>query len=163
MRPSDSVESGDRPASADARRRSVHRSLALRAVAVLVLLVFIVGLGDFRRKRNALSQAERYADALRKRVGDSGIIPLNLDPEAFDELPQRSIRMEALTREDVRKLRERDGAFLIAWTVPIVQVLGRNGRAVVILDGGRHEVAWLTLDEFDVRRAEQRARLQETP
>jgi hypothetical protein len=154
-----SVTTSEHPPGPDQRRRAVHRSLLLRGLAVVVLIVFVLAVGDYRRKHNGIDQAERYAAALRNRIGDSESLPLNLAPDSFEELRPSGVSLDALSREEVQILRDRSDRILIAWSVRLLQVLNRNGRAVIYFDQGRITPQWVSEKEFQVRKAAQRAML----
>jgi hypothetical protein len=116
-------------------------------VATLALVVFILGLGDWRRRNTAVSAVTEYARELSARLGDGRALPLNLD--VSPELQPRLRRLEWLTREEARRLRAEKTRLILAQTHEVRQYLGRNGRAVVFFDNGQFESTWVTTAEFD--------------
>ena len=69
----------DKAVTPPRRRPPVRRSMVFLAIATIALVVFILILGDARRKRTALSRAAWYADTLSKQLGEGGTLPLNLE------------------------------------------------------------------------------------
>jgi hypothetical protein len=143
-----------------ARRSAVRRSLWWRAITVVVLVVFVCFVGDYRRRHIAMSQMERYASALGAQIGTSGVVPLNVNPDDLLGADDQPIDMETLSRDQVRCLRAKNQPILIAWSVCLTQVLGRNGRATVSYESGQAVPAWVTEDRFIERRKEQAALLE---
>ena len=127
---------------------SFGRSLTFRLIAAIVLIIFVCVLGDYRRKGNAMLQAERYAVGLVDRLEGGGTIPLNLDPAGWELGDDDVFHLEWLSREDARCLRERAPRMLVAWSPPMPLVFAANGHAAVLMDNGRLRVVWLTLAEF---------------
>ncbi len=124
-------------------------------LATAGVLAFIVGVGDLRRKNNALAQARQHATNFERRIGDGGALPLNFDPDVLPEGRRKMIPLESLDRQAAAKLRGNDRPILVAQTVPILQVFGRNGRAVMTFRGGKFSVEWMTLPRFDAVYAAQ--------
>ena len=143
------------------RRAPVRRSIIFLAVATVALAVFILGLGDWGRRRAALSEARWYANELSNRMGDGLALPLNLEIEVPPELRPKLHRFEWLTREQARRLRAKEGRFIVAQTTEVRQVLGSNGRAVVFFLAGEFQCDWLTLSEFDALYAAQEEELSQ--
>jgi hypothetical protein len=136
------------------RRRSILRSAAVLAVATIILLVFILALGDIRRRNRAIDQARWHVGVLEERAGGTGVLPLNLEPAAS---PGRSRSMfEWLNRDDARHLRASDRRVIAAYTVRPLQLLLRDGRAVVFFAAGRFDVQWVPISQFDELLAAQR-------
>ena len=141
-----------------ARRSSLRHRLAVLVIASLLLMLFILLLGDFRRRDNAVKEMARLAEVLRERLGEGARLPLNL------ELPSRASdraenqRMEFLSRDDARVLRDRPEAVLAAWTALIRRAVLPEGRGVVLFEDGRFHVKWMQADEFD-RVLERQQRL----
>lgn len=129
------------------------------AVATIVLVVFILLLGDARRRRAALFQAEWYAAALSSRYGESPTLPLNLDIEPAGRQQIGSRIFKRLTRLEARRLRHTDHAVMVVWTQPVRQVLARDGRAVIFFENGVFRFDWLSPAEFDEAHAAQQAEL----
>jgi hypothetical protein len=74
---------------------------------------------------------------------------MNLEPL---ESPQRDtgmLRLEWLDRDQVRALRDLNTRRIVAQTAPVLQVVGRDGRGVVVFSDGQFAVTWMTLYEFD--------------
>lgn len=148
-------------ASPTTRRTGLHRSLWLRVLTTVLLVAFVCLIGDVRRKRTATAQMDRYAQALNKQIGDSGVLPMNLDPTDVTEAAHQTIDMETLSRSDVRCLRNRHEPILVAWTVRLVQVVGVNARAVVLFEKGLARASWMSLADFDRVWAHQQAVLHD--
>lgn len=142
------------------RRAPVRRSIILLAVATVALAVFILALGDWRRRHMALDEARWYASELSNRVGEGLALPLNLEIEVPPELRPTLRKFDWLTREEAHRLRAKDGRFIVAQTGEVRQVLGSNGRAVVFFQGDGFECEWLTLAEFDALYATQEEELR---
>jgi hypothetical protein len=73
-----SVEPHGAMGAARRKRPPVRRSVAILVVGAMVLVNFILVLGDVRRKRTAVSQAEWYAGELTRRMSEGTMLPLNL-------------------------------------------------------------------------------------
>jgi len=135
------------------RRLSILRSVIVLAVATIALFVFILGQGDARRRQRAMEQAQWHANTLSKRVGESGVLPLNLEPEPA---PGRQTDMlESLSRQEARYLRQSDRRVIVAQTTPVLRVFAPAGRAVIFFQHGRFDVEWLTVAQFDELHAQQ--------
>ena len=150
------------PGALPAARRRVRilSSVVLLLLAAATLIVFIGVLGDIRRQSNALLQAERHAATYAGRAEGTGILPLNLEPEAQDESGAGMIPIEWLGPDEARLLRKCRERVIVARTVPVVKAMGRNGRAVVFFRNGQFDVEWVTLSEFDELHTAQRAEIQ---
>ena len=118
-------------------------------VATAGLVAFILGLGDFRRQRNALAQVRWQATNYERRIGTGGLLPLNFEPDVPPEGRRRMIPLEWLDHQSAGMLRGSDRPIIVAQTVPILQVFGRNGRAVMIFRAGKFSVEWMALPRFD--------------
>ena len=145
--------------SAD-RRNAIRRSIGFRIIAASIVIAFVCFVGDVRRKRIAVNQMDRYATALNATIGETGVIPLNLEPKQLLDSDHVPIDMTTLTRSQVACLRERDSLFIPAWTVRLIQVLGRNGRAIVTYQEGRAVQEWITESTFATRYAAQTDKLR---
>ena len=143
------------PHTSAIRRSAIRRSIGLRIVAAIVVIAFVCFVGDVRRKRIAVDQMDRYAAALNATIGESGVIPLNLSPQQLLDTDHVPIDMTTLTRTQVACLRDRDQAFMCAWTVRLIQVLGLNGRAIVTYQNGHAAQEWITESAFASRYAAQ--------
>lgn len=137
------------------RRAPVRRSVIFLAIATVALAVFILGLGDWRRMRMARSEAELYANELSKRMGDGLALPLNLEIAGSPELKPKLHRFDWLTSEQARRLRSKDGRFIVAQTAEVRQVLRSNGRAVIFFQAGEFQCEWLRRSKFDALYAAQ--------
>ncbi len=133
------------------------RSAAYLVIATLGLVAFILGLGDLRRQRNAVAQAKWHAGVFQARVGEGKALPLNLAPETPPEGAAQMIRLESLPHDAAMNLRGTTQPIIAAWTAPVLQVLRRDGRAVLLFHEGRFEVRWMTLRRFEELRARQTA------
>jgi len=149
------------PVRAVASRQGSLRSVLLLVVAAGTLLVFIVGVGDFRRKHNALAQMEWHCGTYVSRMGDTGTLPLNLEPDIADVRKARMIKLHWISREEARALRSQPEPVIAAYTVPIPCVLTAKGRAVAYFDNGAFRVEWVGPDEFNRRLAKQRDMIDE--
>lgn len=129
-------------------RTSPLRSAVLLLVALAGLVCFILGLGDIRRERYAVEQARWHAAQYQQRVGDGGLLPLNLEPETAPSGVTQMISLEWPDHQAASALRERTGRILVAQTVRISQSLRRDGRAVIFFDKGRFDARWMTEAEF---------------
>jgi len=136
-------------------RKALIRSLVLLIFAVAALIVFVLFLGDMRRKHVAVSQAKGYAATLRVRQGDGKALPMNLESEWPADVKARSFTFECLSREDAWHLRQSDQQLIVAWTVPIRRVIAPDGRAAVLFHQSSLAWAWLTESEFDRLFSEQ--------
>jgi len=119
-------------------------------VASAALVAFILGLGDFRRQRFALAQLRWQANNYERRIGADGVMPLNFEPEIPPVGTRKMIRLEWLDRSSAAKLRDGKGPVIVAQTVPILQVFGYDGRAVMTFKGGKLNVEWMRLPRFNV-------------
>ncbi|MGB2984336.1 MAG: hypothetical protein WBE26_00520 [Phycisphaerae bacterium] len=137
------------------RRTPVSRSVIILVVGTVALFVFILVQGDLRRRQRAMEQAHLHAAALAKRVGEAGALPLNLELLPTPERKAKTYRVEQLSRQDARHLRKSGKRVIVAQTVPLPQVLTPDGRAVIFFEGGKFDVEWLTLPEFDELYAAQ--------
>lgn len=136
-------------------RKDVARTAVLLCLATAALVAFILGLGDFRRQRFALAQLRWHADNYERRIGAGGVMPLNFDPDVPPEGQRKMIRLQWLDRASATKLRGSDRPVMVAQTVPIFQVFGYDGRAVMTFKGGKFTVEWMTLPRFDSLYAAQ--------
>ncbi len=118
-------------------------------IATSVLVAFILGLGDFRRKRFAIAQLRWHADNYERRIGAGGVMPLNFDPDVSPLGQRKTIPLQWLDRASAGRLRSVDRPVLVAQTVPILQVFGYDGRAVITFKDGKLTVEWMTLPQFD--------------
>ena len=139
--------------------------MAFLTVSTVALVVFILVLGDMRRKYTAVQLATWYADELTERLGGTQALPLNLKPDAAPEHARKVKKFDWwLPREDARLLRGRPGRILVARTHPVNRSLAPNGRAVVFFTSGTFHTDWLARTEFDdVDAAQQSALLEATP
>ncbi len=142
------------------RHRVRFTSLIILVVAALALLAFIGVLGDVRRQRNAVLQAERHAEVYAARAGETGTLPLNLEPAKAEPAGTKMISMEWLSADEARLLRKSAGRVIVAWTVAMVRALGQDGRAVIFFEDGRFDVEWVTLARFREIRAAQEAEIR---
>ena len=120
------------------------------------LVAFILGLGDFRRQRNVLAQLRWHANNYERRIGAGGVMPLNFDPDVPPEGQRKMIPLQWLDRASAAKLRGGNRSVIVAQTVPILQVFGYDGRAVMTFKGGKLTVEWLTLPRFEALWAAQK-------
>ena len=124
-------------------------------LATAGLVAFILGLGDFRRQRNALAQLRWHATNFERRIGAGGVMPLNFDPDVPPEGQRKMIPLQWLDRASAVKLRGGDRPVMVAQTVPVLQVFGYDGRAVMTFKAGKFSVGWMTLPKFDAVYAAQ--------
>jgi len=137
-------------------RKEVARTAVLLCLATAALVAFILGLGDFRRQRYALAQLRWHANNYERRIGPGGVMPLNFDPDVPPEGQRKMIPLQWLDRASAAKLRGGDRPVMVAQTVPILQVFGYDGRAVMTFKGGKLTVEWLTLPRFEALWAAQK-------
>jgi hypothetical protein len=119
------------------------------SLATGALVAFILGLGDFRRQQNALSQLRWHASNFERRIGAGGVMPLNFEPDVPPEGQRKMIPLQWLDRASASKLRSVDRPVMVAQTIPILQVFGYDGRAVLTFKGGKFAVEWMTPPRFD--------------
>lgn len=146
------------------RRRRIARSILLLSLGSVLLIVFIIGVGDWRRQMRALDQCEWHASNLAARMGPGGALPMNLEPSPAPGRQSPMFQLEWTDRKSTRLLRETNDRYIVAQTVPVPQWLGTEGRAVVFYQAGELSVEWLTLTEFDkavAARASELRRLAE--
>lgn len=136
-------------------RKDVARTAVLLCLATCALVAFIIGLGDFRRQRNALAQLRWHASYYERRIGVGGVMPLNFDPDVSPEGQRNMIPLQWLEHASASKLRGVDRPVIVAQTIPILQVFGYDGRAVMTFKGGKFTVEWMTLPRFEALWAGQ--------
>ena len=143
--PSDST-----PVSAGAppRRRMIVRSAGLLAFATIALVLFIVGLGDVRRKSVALEQVRTHADVLETRRQAVGALPMDLAPDTPPDQLKATAGSEFLAPSEVRWLRNHPDRVWVFASKPVARILASDGRAVIFFQAGRFVVEWMTLAEF---------------
>lgn len=142
------------------RRRRIIRSVILLALCTAALLALILASGDFRRRQRAVDQMRWHASVLTGRIGPGGLLPLNLEPAHAPERLSGMFRIEWMTRDDARLLRASGKRCVAAQTVPLLQVLGPEGRAVLFFEDGTFEAQWMTLDQFDDYFAKQQEEIR---
>lgn len=140
------------------RRRSVLRSVLLLALCTIVLFVFILVQHDVRRRQRNMDDAFRCAGVLTGRIGEAGILPLNLEVASGGAPPVSEFGY--LLRRDAHILRASSRPIITAWTAPVSRVFAPDGRAVIFFTNGRFDVEWLTLAEFDRSYAAQQDEIQ---
>ena len=136
-------------------RSDVARTALMLLIATGALVAFILGLGDFRRQRNALAQLRWHANNYERRIGAGGGMPLNFDPDIPPEGQRKMIPLQWLDRASAAKLRDSNRPVMVAQTIPILQVFGYDGRAVMTFKGGKLTVEWMTLPRFEALWAAQ--------
>lgn len=139
----------------EGRRRSNVRRIFLLLAGSAFLIVFIFGLGDVRRKKNALEFASRVATNLQERVGPDKLLPQNLRPQTLNPGGGVQLDMEWLPETDARALRRSDKPIIAAYSKPLPVVLYWDGRAVVIFERGVFRAEWLPNTEFTTRHSAQ--------
>ena len=72
------------------RRRSLLTNLLVLAAGAAALLCFIAVLADARRAGNAMRQSAIQVESFIRRMGGTGVLPLNLDPHVADDGDPRS-------------------------------------------------------------------------
>lgn len=130
-------------------KRSLFKSSVYLVLASAGLISFILGLGDIRRQRYALEQARWHAANFQKRVGEGGLLPLNLEPESPPPGASQMIALEWPDHQAAAAMREKKGRIIVAKTVPITQILRRDGRAVIAFENGRFDAQWMPLSPPD--------------
>lgn len=136
------------------------KSVVVLAVATVALLGFMLALRDLRWRQRAMEQAQWHADILAERVGDAGVLPLNLGRTPTPGQTGTGLRLERLSRPEARVLRDSDQRVLVAQIIAPRLTLARDGKAVVLFEDGRFVVEWLTLSELERVRAAQREELR---
>lgn len=137
-------------------RKDAVRTTLLLLIATGVLVAFILALGDFRRQRFALDQLRWHANNYERRIGAGGMMPLNFDPDVPPEGERKMIPLQWLDRASAAKLRGGDRTVMVAQTIPILQVFGYDGRAVMTFNRGKLAVEWMTLPRFEALWAAQK-------
>lgn len=140
-------------------RTHVARKALLLCLASAALVAFILGLGDFRRQRNALAQLRLHANNYERRIGAGGVMPLNFDPDVPPGGQRKMIPLQWLDRASAAKLRGVDRPVMVAQTIPILQVFGYDGRAVMTFKSGKLTVEWMKLPRFEALWTEQKEML----
>lgn len=136
------------------------RTVVMLFVAASALLVFIALLGDVRRKQNTLAQMNWHVDTYAARMADTVQLPLNLDPDIPPARKAVMIKVRWIGRNDARALRTSDEPVFASYSTRIPQVLGRDGRAVIVFEGGTFRVEWMPVDVFDAAIEQQRERIE---
>ena len=141
------------------RRRSTFRSLLLLAVASATLIVFILAIGDLRRKQNLLAQGQETVVELQGRVSSDGLLPSNLEPSSRTFSGGAVLSFNWLEPDKARALRASDRAVVAAYSNPILIALYWDGRVVVIFERGRFRTEWIANNEFDALLQAQEAEI----
>ncbi|MBI4716814.1 MAG: hypothetical protein HY763_03340 [Planctomycetes bacterium] len=147
------------PPPASHKRAIVRRSAALLA-ATAALVAFILLLGDMRRRNVAMERAQRFAEQLTGRVGQDGVLPLNLEPAPAAGQPAGGFRFTWLTRDEAHRLRGSHERILAAYSPGIECNLSPDGRAVLFFESGRFGAAWVSEKEFTALNAAQQRLLE---
>lgn len=142
------------------RRRSLLTNLVVLAVAAAALLCFIAVVADVRRAGNAMRQATIQAEHFTLIMQGTGALPLNLEAYVPEGGDPRLVAFDWISTGDALKLRGTPEPVLAAWSPPVFQLFGPEGRAVVIFEAGEFTGQWMRNDEFLARRAAQEERLQ---
>lgn len=133
-------------------RSSLRRRVFALAGGTIALMLFIVVLGDMRRRSVPLEQAAWYATKLTQRVGDLGILPSNLDVRSAGSEAASLQRFNWLSREEVRALRSHEGRVMVAHSAPIQRILSPDGRVAVFYDTHAFHAEWLTEEGYIAQR-----------
>jgi hypothetical protein len=142
------------------RRRRFVRSVILLAICTVALLTLILASGDFRRRQRAMEQMQWHASVLTGRIGPGGHLPLNLEPDPAPGRMSGMLRIEWMPRDDARLMRDSGKRCAVAQTGPLLQVLGREGRAVLFFESGNFDAQWMTLEQFNDYFAKQQEELR---
>ncbi len=140
-------------------RSPILRTLVFLLLSAGALLVFIALLGDWRRERNVLASLDSYVVEYEGRVGDAGALPLNLELDVPGDPSSRLIETW-LAAAQANVLRASPRPVLAAWTIPIIRVLGADGRGVIFFEQGQFRVEWVPLPRFDRLFADQASDIQ---
>ena len=143
------------------RRRRIIRSLFILLVATLALAICIIVMGDIRRHKVAMTAAQAYVDQVSGRVGQQRQLPLNLGlrddtPPEASPVPLRNI--EWLTRDQAWLLRRSERRVIAAHSLPIRRRFLEDGCVAVFFEGGRFNLEWMLLPDFDTA---QRLQIEE--
>ncbi len=148
----------------DLRRRAVRRQLFLLLVGTVVLVAFIVVLGDMRRQRWAMDQSHWYAAQLMTRSGEFRVLPLNLFVNVVQDVPEELMAQAKpfsyLSREQARLLSKSSLHLLAAWSQPVHRVLATDGRAVVVYEDSSFRPVWMHLEDFDLLLTRQQEEIE---
>lgn len=142
------------------RKKSAVRQLVFLAVATIGLIIFILVMGDLRRKSAAMTRAQSYAAELSGRIGAGGALPLELSPHALVDSPSQTYRFESLGRDDAFRLRKSAVPVLAAWTGMIRADVLSKGRAVIMFEHGAFRVAWTGETAFHFQLERQTSALR---
>lgn len=137
------------------RRLSIPHMIILLLIVAVVFIGFNFLLGDYRRKQNAIAQAQMHAQHYTRLAGESGLLPLNLQPKIEDDEITKMFRMEWLNSLQVRKHRNSHSPVIIAQTIELPLFLSSNGRAVILYHEGKYTVQWMTSSEFNQNISQQ--------
>lgn len=127
-------------------------------IFTIVLLLFIAWVGDWRRRHNVDTLMNTQASAYSSLTAEADLLPLNLQPSLSLDPASRLIE-GWLSPDEARILRGVSEEVMVAWTVPLVRALGRNERAIIVFNGGKFAVRWLSLNQFNENRGHQSARI----
>lgn len=133
--------------------------MVLLVLATGALIVFILLMGDFRRKSAALQRTRAHAAELEQRVGTGGVLPLELSARESADAASPSFRVESLGRDQAYRLRHVDGPVLVAWTGVIRGDILPEGRAAVFFERGAFTSRWMDERGFVTFRERQTARV----
>lgn len=137
------------------QRRSLFPNTVVLLLAITALLLFIGVMGDARRVRNALHQADIYAASYTERAAHTKVLPLNLEPESLGAADLKLVDFESITTEQVIALRHTGEPVMVAWSEPVRKFFGQDGQAAILFRAGEFEVQWLTADQFQLAQAAQ--------
>lgn len=133
--------------------------LAKLILAIILVVVFIIVMGDLRRHNVPMMQAERFAEQLRQQQGETKTLPLNIRFELPPDLKTAFFSFTCLDRSEARVLRDLPGTVIMAYTRHVTRLLLSDGRAVLLFDNGNIEARWLSGREFDEIMEAQAKRL----
>lgn len=135
-------------------RSSLRRRVFALAGGTIALMLFIVVLGDMRRRSVPLQQAVWYATKLTERVGDLGVLPSNLDVRSAGPETANLQRFTWLSREEARALRSHEGRVMVVHSAPIQRILSSNGRVAVFHDEHGFHAEWLSEEVYLAQRTD---------
>lgn len=130
------------------RSASLGARLAIIGLAIVGLLVYLGFWRDQRLKRYAQEQGDWYAAQLADRVGETGVLPLNLEVDLTPERKARMFAMQWLSRDDTQRLRAHPDRVLAGHSSLIPRVLAGDGRIVVFFHNRGFHADWSPEAEF---------------
>ena len=140
------------------RRSKLRHSILFVAITAIALLLFLVWRRDRHYVQQPLAELDRYRSALQAQYDRLGQLPARL-PRVPNTTSRRAtyLYIDDATRYYQQKTTE---PVIVLSTRSINQILGTDGRAVVIAEGKQLRVEWITEAEFLKREMAQSAAMK---